>query len=229
MARKSKRTSEVKKYAGKTEEEWRDWGGEFGKRLDKGGREFAEEMEDLGERLNKHFKSHREEWGERFGRRMERRSREWGKRWDNWWFGTFGFVAPLISSIIGIMLLAFGIVLLDFIYLYVRSSFILAVSDFIFTNLHWFFAASLLFGYSNYFSKMYNKTYWIVSPIIHSTGIVIVIWILIAVLNLINEYAMSNFIAVVSNFLYSNLLGIFFVLVILGYIWVIFRNFLQML
>jgi len=207
MANKPKRN--VKKYAGKTEEEWRDWGEKFGKRMEKRGKEFGEEMEDLGERI---------------GKRFENRTKKLDKECRDWWFFSFGFIGPLIGSIIGIIFLALGLWVLKFVNLPLNSTFITSLSDFIMTKMHWFFAFFLFFGYSDYFSKRYQKTFWIVSPIFNSIGIVIVIWVVTWLLNLINNFANSSVISFVSKFLYLNLSGIFFVFFVLGYAMVFIKK-----
>jgi hypothetical protein len=204
MARKPKRN--VKKYAGKTEEEWRDWGEKFGKRMEKGSKEFAEEIEDLGDRFEKY---------------LEQRDKKLKKEW---WFISFGFIGPLLGSIFGIVLLALGILALNIINLPLRSIFIASVSNFLLANLYWFFGAFLFFGYSNYFSKRYPKSFWMIEPITTSISITVLAWFTILVLSLINVSVGSTFIASVSNFLYTNLLGIFVVFLVLGYIIVIIKK-----
>lgn len=213
MAKKPKKypKREVKKYAGKTEEEWRDWGEKFGKRMEQRGREFGEEMEDLGERFGKHF---------------EHRAKEWKKECRDWWFFSFGFIGPLIGSIFGIICLAFGIWILKFVNLPLNSNFISALSNFFITKMHWFFAFFLFFGYSDYFNKRYQKTFWLVSPVFNSVGIVIVIWVVTWLLNLINGFINSSAISFVSRFLYLNLTGIFFVFLVLGYAIVFIKKFI---
>lgn len=211
VKRKRKVRRKVERYAGRTEEEWRDWGEKFGKRMDKVGREFGEEMEDLGER---------------FGRHMERRSKRWERRWKNWWFRTFDVIGPIIKSVFGIVFVVFGILMLNLINLPFGSDFIAAVSSFLFTNLHWFFAAFLIFGYSDYFSEKYPRTYWIISPIANSIGVIIVVWISIWMLNLINTSVGSSVIAAISNFLHANLLAIFVLSLMLGYVVVIIKEFI---
>jgi hypothetical protein len=209
MAKKPKR--KVKKYSGKTEKEWRDWGEKFGKRIEKRGKEFAEEVEDLGERLEKRF---------------ERRNKKLEKEW---WFISFGFIGPLLGSIFGIICLALGIIALNIINMPLRSSFISSVSYFFLSNLPWFFGAFLFFGYNDYFSKRYPKSFWIVEPITTAIGITILAWIAIFILNLINTSVGNVFITSVSNFLYRNLLGIFVVFLVLGYIIVIIKKLIMSL
>jgi hypothetical protein len=210
MAKKPKRN--VKRYAGKTEEEWRDWGEKFGKRMEKRGKEFGEEMENLSERISEHF---------------ERRGKEWAEECKDWWFGTLGFIGPLIGSIFGVVCLAFGVWVLKFINLPLNSSFISSLSNFILTNLHWFFAIFLFFGYNDYFSKRYPKTYWIISPFTNSIGVIFVVWIAVWILNLINKFTDSAVISFVSNFLYLNLLRIFFVFLVLGYTIIFIKKFIR--
>jgi len=144
---------------------------------------------------------------------IEHEAKKWEKEQHEWWFRTFGLIGPLIGSIFGLIFLALGIWILNLINLPLGSDFISETSNFLFTNLQWFFAAFLFFGYSNYLSRRLPKTYWIVSPIISSIGVVFAIWISTWVLNLINIYANSNIIITgVSTFLYLNLWGIFLVL-----------------
>ena len=175
---------------------------EFESLIEQRSKEFAEEIEDLGKR---------------FGMHIEHETKKWEKEQDEWWFRTFGLIGPLIGSIFGIVFLAIGIWILNLINLPLGSGFVLEISNFLFTNIHWFFAAFLFFGYSNYLSRRLPKTYWVVSPIISSTGVVFAIWISSWLLNLINIYANSNIITGVSNFLYLNLWGIFVVFLVLGY------------
>jgi len=164
---------------------------------------------------------------ENFGKRMERKGKKWEKKHHDWWFRTFGFIGPIIGSIFGLVFLGFGIWVLNLVNLPLRSSFILVLSNFLFRNLHWFFGAFLFFGYSDYFSKRFSKTYCMVSPIVSSIGIIFVIWISIWILNSINTFAGSSVIASVSNFLYVNLSGIFVVFLVLGYAVTFIKKFIK--
>ena len=188
-----------KKYVGKTTKEWRDFGEEFGKQIDKGSKNFSENMEN---------------WGKNFGEHMERH----GKRWEDRWFYSFGYIGPLIGSIFGIIFFAFGIILLNFINMHLRSVFILMLSNFFSTNIQWFFLASLFFGYCNYFSRRYSKRIWIVSPIINSLRAIFVIWILVSIFILISVYTNVNVITNFSNFIYEGLLPILLMLILIGYL-----------
>jgi len=188
MARK-RNPRRTKRYAGKTEEEWRDWGEEFGKQMGK--------------------------MGEELGRHMERRGREWKReyRYRCWPFGILG---PLMGSIFSIAFLMIGVWLLNFINVF-RINFVLLLTNVIFTNIHLFFVAFLFFGYAGYLSKWYEKSYWIISPIVSSASVVFSLWIATLVINLINLYVGISALSFVSNFLYANLYSFFFLFLVLFY------------
>lgn len=208
-----KRTrKKTEKYCGKTEEEWRKWGEQFGKRMEREGEQFGGEMED---------------WGKKFGKRMERRGKRMERRWKNWWYRTFGPVWPLISSAFGIVFVVIGIFALNLVNLPLGSSFIAAISDFLFRNLQWFFAAFVFFGYTDYFSQRYPRTGRIISPITNSLGLVIAAWIASKVLDLINTSLGSSLIASISRFLSENLVGIFVFFLVLGYAFVLIKRFIS--
>lgn len=214
---KDSKTGEKEKFAGKTEDEWRDWGADFGKRMDRLGRDFGDELED---------------WADRFTERMERKGRSWEKRWEHkcerkqrkWrrkWYDTFGVVGPLIESMIGIVILLMCVFFLDAVNNSVGNSFIYALSNFIATYLYVFFGASLFFGYCNYFSRTYPGIRWLIAPVSCAAGIVFALWIAIYILNYAGTYAKSAFLEQVSTFLAQNLWGIFFVVLVLGYVFAV--------
>lgn len=200
-----KKPKKIKRYRDMDEE---DWGEKFGRRMEKRGREFGEEMEDLGER---------------FSRKMERKHKMWGREGRNWWFRTFGFIGPLLGSILGIVFLAVGILVLNFLNLFLGSSFITSVSNFLFANMYIFFAIFIFSGYNDYFSKRY-RSYWVVSPITAGISVVIAFWILSWAISLINTVPKISVLTSISNFLFANLLGIFLLVVVLGYVVVFIKK-----
>ena len=198
MARK-RNPRRTKRYAGKTEEEWRNWGGEFGKQMGK--------------------------VGEEFGKHMERHGKEW-KREYRCCCWPFGILGPLIGSIFSIALLMIGVWLLNFINVF-RISFVLLLTNVIFTNIHLFFVAFLFFGYAGYISKWYGKSYCIISPIVTSASVVFSLWIVMLVINLINSYVGISALSLVSNFLYANLFGFFFLFLLLFYATIIISKLVE--
>ena len=196
---KRKISRKKKNYAGKTEREWRDVGAELGKHLDRGSRSFSEGME---------------KWGEEFGKRME----EHGRKMESWWIVTFGFIGPLLGSIINIIFIAITIVILNFINSFTLNTFIFLLSNFLSIYIYWFFLASLFFGYCNYLPVKYHKRYWLISPIVNSLNIIFVIWIIASIFNIIGIYVNSAGITAFSNFVLVSLLALLSIFIVLGYV-----------
>lgn len=190
-----------------------EWGKRFGKRMERFGRKFGGRMGEQGRDFGEEFG----ELGERFGKRVKHKGREWKEEWEDWRSGTIGLILPLIGSIFGLIFLTFGIWVLNFINLSLKSYFITQVSDFLLLNLFLLFAFSLYFGYADYFHKRSRRNYWMFSPIVNALAAVFVIWISIFMLNLINFYAGNFFIELVVNFLRVNFVAIFVAFLVLGY------------
>ena len=202
---KRKLVRKKKVYAGKTEKEWRDMGAELGKHLDRRSRSFSEGME---------------RWGDDFGKRME----EHGKKIENWWIITFGFIGPLLGSIINIIFIAIAIVILNFINSFALNSFIFLLSNFFSMYIYWFFLASLFFGYCNYLSIKYQRRYWLISPIVNSLNIIFVIWIIASIFNIIGIYVNAAAITAFSGFVLVSLLALLSIFIVLGYVFEISKK-----
>jgi hypothetical protein len=218
MAKEKARKPRKKSYAGDKEfgerfgRRMERLGKKFGGRMGKQGRDFGEEIGELGERF-----------GEHMGQRAKKREREW----EGWRFGTFGPLWPIIGGILTLIFLAFGIWILDFINLSVKSYFVFQVSSFLRSNLYLFFAFSLFFGYARYLRRRNRRAYWILSPVVSSLGVVFFIWISIFMLGLINFYVGSTFIDLIVNFLRVNFLGIFIFFLVLGYAFELIKKMLS--
>lgn len=193
MPRRKKKRQE--RYYGKTEDEWKDWGDEFGERM--------------------------KDWGEDFGKRMEKK--EWTHR-RSWWYVHFGFLGPLIGSIFGLIGIGLAIIVLRLLNIILASSFILAVTNFLFTYFPLLFAISLFYGYNEYFSKRFWKHHWVVAPITTSVSIVIALWFAVWVLSLLNTVPQSHTIASISSFLSVNLFTFFAIFLVAGYLVVLINR-----
>jgi len=209
MPKKQKKKHE--RHKDFSNEEWRDWGEKFGKRMAKRGADFGEEVSQLGER---------------FGRHMEKEGKEWGHKRRNWWIYTFGLAGPFIGSIMGIIFLVIGIFILNFLNFFLGSGFIASVSNFLYTNIGIFFAIFLFSGYNEYLSRMHQRSYWTISPITTGISVVIAFWILAWVITLINTVPKIAILTTVSNFLFANLLAVFVIIFVLGYAFVVIKKIL---
>jgi uncharacterized membrane protein len=169
------------------------------------------------EKRAKDFAEEIEEMGRKFEVEIDRKSRKHGKEHE-WHFGMFGPIGPLFGSAAGILCLAIGIWLLNLINIPLESNFISSISNFLFSNLHWFFLLSLFFGYNDYFSKNFPDRYWLVSPAMTGVGITIVAWILAWAFGLVSDYTDASIFPNLSAFLGENLWSIFALVTVLGYI-----------
>ena len=196
----------VKKYAGKTEREWRDWGESFGKRMEKLGKELGYEADDFAKRFEK---------------RIEKRHKNWERRIKEKCISPFGFLGPLFSSLFGILLVLILIWFLTWVNSSVGSLFVFNLKNYINVYMSWIFIIFLFLNYTDYFSKNYWRHFWMVKPI--TTSIKIVIFVLFIVFILNSAEMLPSF----SKYLFSNLLNIFLLFMVIGYIFVLIKkNFL---
>jgi hypothetical protein len=189
-----------------TDEEWKSWGERFGK--------------------------HMGHWGERFSRRMAQRGAEVGEEMGDigerfgggWFYRPFNFIGPIISAVFGLIFLALGAWVLGLIGRALSSVFISAISNFLLTNLQWFFVASLFFGYIHHIARRYRLR-WLLSPINMSAGILFAAWVILSILNSSSTLAASGWMSSMTAFFNANLWDIFVALLVLGYVFVFFRMF----
>lgn len=175
---------------------------DFDKWIEKRAKDFAEEIEEMGRK---------------FEAEIDKRSKKHEKKHE-WHFRMFGPIGPLFGSAAGIIFVAIGICILNFINMPLGSSFISSVSNFLFSNLHWFFLVSLFFGYNDYFSKGFPKNYWIISPFMTGIGIAIVAWVLGWVFGVVSNYTDASIFPQLSSFLGESLWAIFVLVAVLGYV-----------
>lgn len=176
------------------------------KRAEVAPRSFDRGMEEFREEAGK--------LGERFGKHMERK----GKEWESSWNRTLGVTAPFFSSVIGLIVLAIVLWLLNVVNLPLRSVFVTSVYSFVLSNLALFFAFFLFFSYTSYFSNKFKRAYMPISPIVVAVGITIGFWILMWAIILVNASINSVYLSSISLFIQYNLFGIFILFLALGYL-----------
>ena len=112
--------------------------------------------------------------------------------------------------------MAIGLALTGFVAYYVSSS--EPLLRLIFGNRLLFFGLMLLSSYSNYFSRKY-KIFKLISPIPSTISFAVGIWILSTIYNeLFNSFENFPDFTIISNFIINNIILIFIVVLILGYI-----------
>lgn len=171
--------------------------------LEKNAKDFAEEMEALAEKFSERFE---------------------GRGHEDWGFRVFGLVGPLIGSVFGTLFLLVFAWFVSLVNAWLGIGLFYSVSSFVRSNIHWFFGLFIFFGYSDYFSRRYRKSYWTVSPFVNGVTVFFVVWMAVFALNAINRHAGSLLIAGLSNFLYSNIFTIMFAFMALGYILILIEK-----
>jgi hypothetical protein len=186
------------------EEYWGKWSERFGKKMEKKGKAFGGEME----------------------ARFEKKDGIWEKKWRNS-FCVFGVFGPFIKAVVGLIFLMLGIVILNLINWGLGSTFVAALAGFLSTNISWIFLVSLLLGYGRFLLKVMGKRKWILSPIVGSAKASFVLWFLANIFLAINISAKVWFFDWIANAVLANLLLIFLVLAVIGYLMVIMMKFLR--
>jgi hypothetical protein len=237
VARKKEEMDDAKRWTGKSEREWKEWGDTLARKMEHWGERFDDRMnkhtsERMNERMNKRtrekIKKEKESWDEEWnGKEWNGRHERHKKKFRGWMFRTFGLAGPLLGAIFGIIFVAIAIFLLKFFNVVVGSNFISAISNFLYTNIYLLFAIFLFKGYDNYFSRRFSKVYWIFSPIAIAVRIVIALWFIMWILTLVNVVPQNSVIASVANFLSANLFMIFIAFAVLGFAFIIFSRFVM--
>jgi len=196
-----------KRFEDMSDEDREAWGKAFGKRMEKKGQCLEKNFDDFGDKMEKRFGK-----DSKWERRFEKKGCCGGACW-----GPFSFIAPIIESIVGIIILIIAIFLLNFINAGLGSTFISALTIFFSNNLHWFFIAGLFFNYGKFIVKRIRAARWFLSPLLGSAGFAFAIWILAGIFAAINVSAQSGFIARAVDFATANILNIFIALLVLSY------------
>lgn len=167
--------------------------------FEKGVEQFAEEMGELGER---------------FGSHCERK----GKDMESWSHRTFGLVDPLLSSVLGVILLAVFLWVLNLINIPLGVGLLQNIHAFLAVHIGWFFLLFIFFSYTSYMSKASPHVYRSLSPIFSAAGITVAVWIIASAVKVVNISIGSKTLTSISAFLEGSLGVIFYVLILIGYL-----------
>ena len=120
--------------------------------IEKGLEDFGDEMGKLGNRIS-----------DKVGR--ERRP------------GIFGPVGPLLSSIFSILIFVVVVLVLDYVNLFLKIGLISGMTSFLLSNAGYFFLIFLFFGYASYFSRSFEKLYYITDPLVIGVSLLVAFWL----------------------------------------------------
>ena len=174
--------------------------------LEKGIDQFGEEMERLGKRIGDRFGEHAEAWDRR------------GKGCESWSLRTFGLAGPALSSVLAMILFSAFTWVLGLVSAGTGGGVIYNVWAFLSAYGGWFFLIFLFSAYKSYFSKVYRQAYKPLSPVFSGIGLTIAVWLIARMVSIANMSVGSPFLYWISAMLENNLLLLFWIFVVAGYL-----------
>lgn len=150
-------------------------------------------------------------------------SRQWSL-----WFLPLGIMGPLIGSAVWIIFIVLGMWILKFANLVLQSAFVTLLVNSVIANLQWFFIASLIIGYLDFFAKKFQPAGIYLFPFMNATGATFSAWIVSWIFRAIGTMAGIAFLTDIGVALRANLAIVFAVFLVLGALaienrWVRFR------
>ena len=156
---------------------------------------FAEEMGQIGEKIEKAFEKKE-------------------AKIDKWYDSTFGPIGPIISSLIGLIVLIFIIKLLEF--LADGRGWMMDVSEFFGKYLLLFFVFMLFSSYASYSSRRY-KAFRSASPIVAAVGFAIWFWVAIEILKILSTDLDIEILGSIADIFQILLIPIAILVLLVGY------------
>jgi len=207
MAKARRRAAKREKRFGKTEREWREWGEEFGDSM-------AAIFGGMSDSARRHADKAKDV------RRADRREMRW--EWHGQWHHG-GVVGPVVAAVFKIAFFAVGAWLLGFFGGWVGSGFIIALGQLFMQNMPLFFIAFLLSSYSKA-AKCCGGACKLVWPAIHAASLAAGAWIFALLIDFVNTYVGVLMLPVASEFLRTNIAGIFMLAAFISYIYALSRK-----
>ena len=210
------------------------WGRRFGKHMKEWGGEFGESMERLGKRMEDEFAPEAAEAGKRMGAKVRGEwshhgccCKECGMHRRRLWkmiFWPFGLLGPLFGSVAWLVMIIAGLWALKAANVALQSGFISLMIAAVSSNLHWFFAVSLLTGYLDFFARKFPPCTWIFRPVSSAVGTTFAAWIIAWVFRVLGAQPGAGFLSQLGVLLRENLLPIFAIVLALGMILALARK-----
>ncbi len=152
------------------------------------------------------------------GQKAEKKIDEKGEHWDSWFTDTFGIFGPLVSTLLGLVVLGVAIWSMHVINASFSSDILAQIATFLTNNFLLFVGVFLLFSYTTYVSRERPKYYEPVEPVVTAAGLIIAVWLGARVMAIANESISDNILGSIVTFMDGNILWIFSVFIILGYV-----------
>ena len=221
-----KRKEQVDKFTNEIQKS----GKKTGKNIERAAKTFGEEAEELGRRVGrkaektgrelemkmKNVDRHIEARGHHIERRIDRAS----KGFDSWYNRTFGIFGPLLSSLVGLIILRLVVEVFR-----IQSHIVPVLGDVgnaLYSYIALIFIMMVLSSYTTYIARRYKPFRW-VSPILSAIVVTVILWVVEQIL-LVNHGYGDESIAEAASIIGTYLPTIFVFVVVVGYVVQVMRT-----
>jgi len=143
------------------------------------------------------------------------------RQWFNWWFlplELLGMMGPLVGAMISLIVTIICLWLVKFANVIFQSELLALIIDAVSRNIEWFLIVPLVIGYCQYFAKKFYAGHIVCTPIDNAVGFTFSMWIIAWVFRTIGDFTSTGFLFQIGTSVRENLLLIFSLVLLLGYI-----------
>ena len=182
--------------------------------------EFAEEIEELGEKIGAWFEERVDNpgWHGQRDPHGSREQRKYHKSHDQELANAFGLLGPFISALIGVLILCLIVWGMEYVNVWMGSALLADIHVFLTTNMSLLFLLMVLSSYNTYLSEAYPKTYQLLSPVATAIGVAVSLWLLVVVMNISNHYVGIDMLSTLSFYIENSIYIVFWMVILVGYL-----------
>ncbi len=141
-----------------------------------------------------------------------------------WYYDTSGVAGTILSAVFSLAFLGIGIFMLDYFAREMASAALAGTREFLLANVDVFFLMFLLTSFIKYCSKGRQRMHIAISPLAAALGITVFFWAAANIALIANAGAGNIVLSTIADSVRSNLLAIFVIFSILGYIVVLSKR-----
>lgn len=172
---------------------------------------MGKELGEAGRKMGEAFGRMGRTWGEEAGKA--------GKGLGSWWYGSLGIAAPFVLGLIGVVALLVGMVIIGAIATFSEHEDLWNdLISFVWQYFWVFVGLIFLNAFSNYFHRMYRRSWRWISPVATAVGSVASFWMLAQVLEIMDRDLGHPTLGNLSDLIELLLPAIFFLVIVFGYL-----------
>ncbi|MCX6771940.1 MAG: hypothetical protein NTX79_07845 [Candidatus Micrarchaeota archaeon] len=143
------------------------------------------------------------------------------RQWLNWWFlplEIMGMIGPLIGAVVSLIVTIICLWIVRLVNIVLQSQLAALMIEAVDWNIAWFFVVPLVIGYCQYFARRFYAGYLVCMPIGNAAGFAFSTWIIAWVFRAVGTLSSIAFLYQIGAGLRENLLLIFALVLLLGYV-----------